>query len=80
MPDVAVKIALEITAGQGTVLGSTFEEIAQLLAGCRQSDRLAVCFDTCHARYYTPSSSTYRKLGKKPLIANPVLYASESQS
>jgi deoxyribonuclease-4 len=61
LPDVAVKIALEITAGQGTVLGSTFQEIAQLLAGCRQSDRLAVCFDTCHAlaagyEFRTPAS------------------------
>jgi deoxyribonuclease-4 len=61
LPDVGVKIALEITAGQGTVLGSTFEEIAQLLAGCRQSDRLAVCFDTCHAlaagyEFRTPNS------------------------
>jgi len=61
LPDVGVKIALEITAGQGTVLGSTFEEIAQLLAGCRQSDRLAVCFDTCHAlaagyEFRTPDS------------------------
>jgi deoxyribonuclease-4 len=48
-PDYAVKIALEITAGQGTVLGSTFQEIAQMLADCQQSERLAVCFDTCHA-------------------------------
>jgi deoxyribonuclease-4 len=61
LPDVAVKIALEITAGQGTVLGSTFQEIAQLLAGCRQSDRLVVCFDTCHAlaagyEFRTPDS------------------------
>ena len=48
-PDYAVKIALEITAGQGTVLGSTFQEVAQMLADCRQSERLAVCFDTCHA-------------------------------
>jgi deoxyribonuclease-4 len=49
LPGNQVKIALEITAGQGTALGSTFAEIAQMLAGCRQSERLAVCFDTCHA-------------------------------
>ncbi|MBN1218289.1 MAG: deoxyribonuclease IV [Anaerolineae bacterium] len=49
LPDHRVKIALEITAGQGSALGSTFEEIAQMLTGCRQSERLAVCFDTCHA-------------------------------
>lgn len=49
LPDYQVKIALEITAGQGTTLGSEFEEIAQIIAACQQSERLAVCFDTCHA-------------------------------
>ena len=56
-----VKIALEITAGQGTALGSTFEEIAAMLQACRQDSRLAVCFDTCHAlaagyEFRTPDS------------------------
>ena len=60
-PDYAVRIALEITAGQGTVLGSSFQEIAQMLADCQQSERLAVCFDTCHAlvagyEFRTPAS------------------------
>ncbi len=49
LSDHQVKIALEITAGQGTTLGATFDELAQMLAACRQSERLAVCFDTCHA-------------------------------
>jgi deoxyribonuclease-4 len=49
LPGYAVKVALEITAGQGTVLGSTFEEIAQIIVGTRQNERLSVCFDTCHA-------------------------------
>lgn len=61
LPDHAVQVALEITAGQGTTLGSTFDEIAQIIAGCRHSDRLAVCFDTCHAlaagyEFRTPDS------------------------
>jgi deoxyribonuclease-4 len=52
---------LEITAGQGTALGSTFDEIARIITGCRHSDRLAVCFDTCHAlaagyEFRTPDS------------------------
>jgi deoxyribonuclease-4 len=65
LPDFAVKVALEITAGQGTTLGSSFEEIAEILAGCRQSDRLAVCFDTCHALaagYEFRTSDTYRAM------------------
>lgn len=61
LPDYAVKIALEITAGQGTHLGAKFEEIAALLERCRQGERLAVCFDTCHAlvagyEFRTPES------------------------
>lgn len=44
-----VKIALEITAGQGSALGATFEEIAAMVHGCREPERVAVCFDTCHA-------------------------------
>ena len=43
-----VKIALEITAGQGTCLGGPFEHIGAVLKSL-ESDRLAVCFDTCHA-------------------------------
>ena len=49
LPDYRVKVALEITAGQGSALGSTFEEIARMIEGCQQNERLAVCFDTCHA-------------------------------
>ena len=43
-----VKIALEITAGQGTCLGGPFEHIGAVLKSL-ESERLAVCFDTCHA-------------------------------
>ena len=61
LPEVEVKVAVEITAGQGTTLGSTFEEINQIITACQQSDRLAVCFDTCHAlaagyEFRTPES------------------------
>ena len=49
LPDIAVKVALEITAGQGTHLGSKFEEIIAIINASRQNERLVVCFDTCHA-------------------------------
>jgi deoxyribonuclease-4 len=45
-PDVSILI--ENTAGQGTQLGSTFEEIGYILNSSRLSHRLGVCFDTCH--------------------------------
>jgi deoxyribonuclease-4 len=43
-PDILV----ENTAGGGTTLGTTFEEI-KLLMDEAQTDRLGLCLDTCHA-------------------------------
>jgi deoxyribonuclease IV len=45
----AVNITLEITAGQGTVLGSNFPQMAQIFDAVKESDRLRLCFDTEHA-------------------------------
>lgn len=42
-------VLLEITAGQGAHLGSRFEELGEMLRLTRRSDRVGVCFDTCHA-------------------------------
>lgn len=44
------RLCMELTAGQGTVIGSTFEEMADLLARipARLQSRLGVCLDTCH--------------------------------
>lgn len=47
-PDGATVLLLETTAGQGTTLGKTFEEIAQMREGIEDKARVAVCFDTCH--------------------------------
>lgn len=44
-----VKVALEITAGQGTNLGYRFEHIRDIIDSTEESDRLRVCFDTEHA-------------------------------
>lgn len=43
-----VRVALETTAGQGTYLGGTFEQLAWLLNAVSTPERLAVCLDTCH--------------------------------
>ena len=43
-----VMVLLETTAGQGTNLGSTFEELAFILEHSAFTDRLGICFDTCH--------------------------------
>ena len=41
-------VLLETTAGQGTVLGWRFEQLARIMEGVRQPERVAVCVDTCH--------------------------------
>jgi deoxyribonuclease-4 len=44
-----VKIALEITAGQGSVLGWNFEQMARIFGEVNDNDLLRLCFDTEHA-------------------------------
>ena len=44
----SVTILLETTAGQGTGLGSRFEELAYVLEHSRYTEQLGVCLDTCH--------------------------------
>ena len=45
-----VVLCLETTAGSGTSLGATFEELAAIIArvGERVRPRVSVCVDTCH--------------------------------
>ena len=40
---------IENTAGQGSNVGSPFEELAQLIELIGEPDRVGVCLDTCHA-------------------------------
>ncbi len=57
-------IALETTAGQGTCLGRTFEQIAQVVDGCKSHPRVGVCLDTCHifaAGYEIRSEEAYEE-------------------
>ena len=46
--DTKVNIALETMAGKGSEIGRNFEEIARIYDGVTYSDKLRVCFDTCH--------------------------------
>jgi len=47
-PKGKAMILLEHTAGQGSAMGATFEQIAAMLNGVRSKKRLGVCLDTCH--------------------------------
>lgn len=48
IPDVKTKVALETTAGQGSWLGTTFEQLAWIMEHVRQPERLCICIDTAH--------------------------------
>ena len=41
-------VLLEQTAGQGTALGATFEQLASIMAKMGDHRRIAVCLDSCH--------------------------------
>ncbi|MEA2014891.1 MAG: deoxyribonuclease IV [Thermodesulfobacteriota bacterium] len=45
---VKVRIAIETTAGQGTSLGCSFQQIARVIEGVKENYRLVFCLDTCH--------------------------------
>ena len=46
--DTDVKIALETMAGKGGEMGSSFEEIKQIISSLKKPERVGVCLDTCH--------------------------------
>jgi deoxyribonuclease-4 len=64
-------ILLEQTAGQGTALGATFEQLASIIAKMQDHRRVGVCLDTCHliaAGYDIVSpegyASTFKQFGR----------------
>lgn len=48
LPDLKVQTLLETTAGQGTTLGRSFEELAAIIDQVEAKERVMVCIDTCH--------------------------------
>jgi deoxyribonuclease IV len=48
LPGGKCRIALEITAGQGTCLGHTFEHLATVIERSKFQERLTTCLDTAH--------------------------------
>ena len=64
LADNQVTVLLETTAGQGTGLGSRFEELAAIIEGSKYEDKLGVCVDTCHifaAGYDIRSTTSYQE-------------------
>ena len=44
-----VMFLLETTAGQGSVLGHSFDQLAKVIDMLDEPDGAGVCFDTCHS-------------------------------
>ena len=44
-----VSAVIENTAGQGTNLGYTFEQLAEIIDQVEDKSRVGICYDTCHA-------------------------------
>ena len=47
-----VIICLETMAGKGTELGTTFEQLKQIIDGVTYKEKIAICMDTCHLNDY----------------------------
>jgi deoxyribonuclease IV len=47
-PRVRTRVLLETTAGQGTLLGRSAQELAALLQAVDVPERMGVCLDSCH--------------------------------
>ena len=48
LPDVSVRVCLEVTAGQGNCLGHRLEHLEDILSRVDAPGRVGVCLDTCH--------------------------------
>jgi deoxyribonuclease-4 len=48
IPDHRVVTLLETSAGQGTSVGCTFEELGRMISLVDDKQRVGICFDTCH--------------------------------
>lgn len=56
---------LEATAGQGSTLGRTMEQLGAIIGRVRESQRVGVCIDTCHvfaAGYDIRDKAEYTKM------------------
>lgn len=49
LPDIATRVLLENTAGQGSCLGYRLEHLAAIRERVASPHRVGVCLDTCHA-------------------------------
>lgn len=63
-----VTAVIENTAGQGTNLGHTFEQIMQIIEGVEDKSRVGVCLDTCHT--YSAGYEIKTKVGLQQVLSD----------
>ena len=65
--DNTVTLCLETTAGQGSTIGHTFEQLAEIIDRVEDREHIGVCLDTCHifaAGYPITEPRDYKKTMK----------------
>lgn len=63
-PDLKTRLLLETTAGQGTGLGHTFEQLGEMIGMIDHPDKAGICLDTSHifaAGYDIRKRSSYQR-------------------
>jgi deoxyribonuclease-4 len=68
IPPSQTKLLLETTAGQGSNIGCTFEQLAFMVENIEDKDQVGFCFDTCHvfaAGYDIRTPKAYAKTMEK---------------
>jgi deoxyribonuclease-4 len=81
-------VLVENTAGQGSAIGRTFEEVAEIIAGAARDLAVGACIDTAHCfeagyRLHTPCGlrETLRQLESTVGLANVrVIHANDSKT
>lgn len=61
-------MVIETMAGQGHTIGSTFEQIREIISAVKNKERVGVCIDTCHifaAGYDIRTKAAYEQTMKK---------------
>lgn len=63
-PDITTRLLLETTAGQGSSIGHTFEQLESVIDKLENRESVGICLDTCHifaAGYDIRTAASYRK-------------------
>ena len=64
IPDLHTRLLLETTAGQGTGIGHTFEQLAAIMEKIDDKKKIGICLDSCHifaAGYDIRNEKSYQK-------------------